>query len=251
LPCGSCSWTSTGKLRQAGITFNSPVKWSLSFNKIAEYFSIGEGNQGAHLDSITGTINILQNKKIAKVVYENQLSTLSGEKAQFQEGGVLNVKIYSQYNTDLKEIEYGFQVAATPYTIDDETIAVDFDMSQLRPKNQNAWTSTDSDKDLSKYMTKSKYTMAAGSGKVISSIIMNGESLSSSGLPWLADLPWVGSWLFGSTSRGANEHELLLILHVDWEDAEVRERELVFQQKKQKAEDVRKESRSALKEAGL
>lgn len=233
------------KLRQSGIRVNSPINWTFALKDISNYFSIGDSNKGLNVTGISGTINILQENNIAKIVYENQLSTLSGEKAQFQQGGVLNVKIFSQYNTDLKEIEYGFQVTATPYTIDANTIGLDFEMSQVRPKNENSWTKSDTDKDLSKYMTKSKYTMAAGSEMVISSIAINGISDRNTGLPGLSEIPWLGSWLFGSTSEGANDHELLLILHVDWEDSIQKENEQRLKRSNDNIEKIRKESKAS------
>ena len=205
------------KLRQLGIKVDSPVKWNWAFGEIMKYFSIGE-TRGLKVDGFSGTIDILQQNNLAKVVYEVRLSTLSGEKAAFQQGGVLNVRIYSQYNTDLKEIEYGFQVNATPYTLNANTIGLDFDMQLTRPKNENSWTRSDEDKDVAQYMTKSKYTMDAGSTMVISSFGHNEYSDKQAGLPWFSEIPVVGSWLFGSTSTGGTDREIILLLNVDWED---------------------------------
>lgn len=205
------------KLRQFGIRVDSPVKWNWAFGEISKHFSIGE-SRGFKADGFSGTIDVLQQNNLAKVVYEVRLSTLSGEKATFQQGGVLNVRIYSQYNTDLKEIEYGFQVAATPYTLDTNTIGLDFDMQLTRPKNENSWTRSDEDKDVAQYMTKSKYTMDAGSTMVISSFGHNEYSDKQTGLPWFSEIPLIGSWLFGSTSTGGTDREIILLLNVDWED---------------------------------
>lgn len=232
------------KLNQFGIQTTSPIQWSLAFGELANYFSFGDNSNGVTISNISGVIDVLQQNKVAKIVYENQLSTLSGEKAEFQQGGVLNVKVASTDTAELREIEYGFQVDVTPYTIDDDTIGIDFSMEQVRPQNQDSWTSTEQDKDLSKYKTKSKYTMKAGSEKVISSIISTGVSTSASGLPWLVDL---SSWFFGSTSDGGSEHEMLLILQVDWENSD----NLDLLNTKEKIQDIKNESRETLERSSI
>jgi Flp pilus assembly secretin CpaC len=204
------------KLRQFGIKADSPIRWDWAFGKIMDHFMIGD-NKMLKSGGMTGAIDILQQNNLAKVLYEVKLSTLSGQKASFQQGGMLNVRIATQDTSDVKEIRYGFIVDATPYTLDSENIALDFKMELTRPKNENSWTQSDRDKDLAQYTTQSKYTVKAGSDMILSSFGHNELSDKQSGLPWLSELPLVGSWLFGSTSAGNTDREILLILKVDWE----------------------------------
>ena len=234
------------KLRQFGIKVDSPEKWNWAFGEIMKYFNIGE-TRGLKVDGFSGTIDLLQQNNLAKVVYEVRLSTLSGEKATFQQGGVLNVRIYSQDNTDLKEIEYGFQVNATPYTLNANTIGLDFNMQLTRPKNENSWTRTDEDKDVAQYMTKSKYTMDAGSTMVISSFGHNEYSDKQEGLPWFSEIPGIGSWLFGSTSAGGTDREIILLLNVDWEDRIKEENSQRLKRSGDEVEKIKARSRDAAK----
>ena len=210
-------------------------------------------NKMLKLGGMTGVIDILQQNNLAKVLYEVKLSTLSGQKASFQQGGMLNVRISTQDTSDVKEIRYGFIVDATPYTLDSENIALDFKMELTRPKNENSWTQSDQDKDLAQYTTQSKYTVKAGSDMILSSFGHNELSDKQSGLPWLSELPWVGSWLFGSTSAGNTDREILLILKVDW-DSNI-QKELTVKEKRvnteiQKIKTVSSNGAESLRNAG-
>jgi type II secretory pathway component GspD/PulD (secretin) len=240
------------KLRQFGIKGDSPIRWDWAFGKIMDHFMIGD-NKMLKLGGMTGAIDILQQNNLAKVLYEVKLSTLSGQKASFQQGGVLNVRISTQDTSDVKEIRYGFIVDATPYTLDSENIALDFKMELTRPKNENSWTQSDQDKDLAQYTTQSKYTVKAGSDMILSSFGHNELSDKQSGLPWLSELPLVGSWLFGSTSAGNTDREILLILKVDWESNI--QKELTVQKKRvnteiQKIRTVSSNGAESLRNAG-
>ncbi len=231
------------KLRQFGIRIDSPIRWDWALGEVIKHFD----PKGLNVNGLTGTVDVLQENNLAKIMYQVSLSTVSGEKAVFQQGGVLNVRIYSQDNTDLKEIPYGFQVEATPYTINDKTIGLDMKMDLTRPKNENSWTKTDEDKDVSQYTTKSKYTMDAGSMMVISSFGHNEFSDRQTGLPWLSEIPLIGSWLFGSTSAGASDREILLLLTVDWEDNLKKENAEALKRHMQLSDDILKKSRSKAK----
>ncbi len=208
------------KLRDLGFKINSPVNWTLTFDNLAPFFRIGSNAEksGMTLANISGVIAAMQANGLVQVVYENRLSTVSGEKAEFQSGGVLNVRIRGYESGSLKEIEYGFQITATPYTIDDDTIGVNFDMLDSRPKNVNTWTNGENDKDMTKYLTKSRYTIPAGHGLVVSSFTRRDNNDTQDGLPYLVDIPWVGNWLFGRSTAGATEHEIVLVLQAEWAD---------------------------------
>ena len=114
----------------------------------------------------------------------------------------------------LESIEYGYIIKATPLIIDSNTVNLDFSLDNKLPNSFE--TSADQDIRISRYQTKSKYLVRPGESIMLSGYKYNSESENKKGTPWLSNIPWIGSYLFGNTSNDVNMNEMLLVVTVNW-----------------------------------
>ncbi|MCP3967759.1 MAG: type II and III secretion system protein [Lentisphaerae bacterium] len=207
------------KIRNLGLQVDSPITWKMTIGDIARALggSIGGLKDAVYGAQVTGIINALKQNQAAKTLYETALSTQSGEKAEFQQGGTLNVGVFSQYNTGLHEIEYGFIIKVKPTMIDENKVALDFLMELKIPKaKQNEDVGQLSDIDITKYLTTSKYTVKPGESIILSGFRNLTQQMDKSGIPLFSSIPLLGS-LFGSTNNNNALKETVLMITIEWQ----------------------------------
>ncbi|QSH40978.1 hypothetical protein P0136_10425 [Lentisphaerota bacterium ZTH] len=210
------------KIRNLGLQIDSPISWNMTIGDIARALggSIGGLKDAVYGAQVTGIINALKQNQAAKTLYETDLSTQSGEKAEFQQGGTLNVGVFSQYNTGLHEIEYGFIIKVKPTMIDNDKVALDFLMELKIPKaKQGEDYGQLSDIDVSKYLTTSKYTVKPGESIILSGFRNLSQQMDKSGIPIFSSIPLLGS-LFGSTNNNNSFKETVLMITIEWQHDE-------------------------------
>lgn len=179
-----------------------------------------QGMANAKVEGVQATINLLKKNGAAKKLYSTTLSTQSGIEAEFQNGGTIHRSTMAGIGASggLESIEYGYIIKTTPLIIDANTVNLDFsiDNKQLPPGWRAANSSNQSDLQIERYQTKSKYLVRPGESIMLSGYKYNSESEDKKGTPWLSKIPWIGPYLFGNTQNDVNMDEMLLVVTVNW-----------------------------------
>ena len=175
-------------------------------------------NAKMSISGVRATINMLKQNGAAKTVYRTSLATQSGEEVEFQNGGTIHRNTTGTFSSgDLKTIEYGFIVKATPLIIDGEMVNLSLDLDNKMPVNYTAGEEGSShDITISRYQTKSKYMVRPGETIVMSGFNQLKEVVSKSGTPFLSHIPLIGPWLFGTRSTSEDTAEMLLVVTINW-----------------------------------
>jgi len=189
----------------------SESSWKNDLTKTAKNTFSGE----IGIKEFEVTINMLKENQVAKQLYATQLSTQSGEEAEFQSGGT-HYKVFDagQMSTSTKEIEHGFMIKTTPVILDRETVNLDFELDRSTPTSLP--NSKDTDYDLVRYRTKSKYIIRPGESIILSGFKQMDDSLVKTGWPFLSKIPWIGEWLFGNHDNSHDDTDVLLVVTVNW-----------------------------------
>lgn len=171
---------------------------------------------GFGVEKVSVTVNMLKENQVAKQLYSTQLSTQSGEPAEFQSGGT-RYKVFdsNQNSTTTRDIEHGFIIRTTPVILDSDTVNLDFELDHSTVGNWANNNDTD-DFDLKRYRTKSKYIIRPGESIVLSGFNQVDDSLVKTGWPFLSRIPFIGEWLFGNRSNERDDTEMLLVVTVNW-----------------------------------
>ncbi|MBR4258338.1 MAG: hypothetical protein IKQ17_04855 [Kiritimatiellae bacterium] len=172
-----------------------------------------DGGVNAKVEGVQATINLLKKSGAAKTLYSTTLSTQSGIEAEFQNGGTIHHSTLAGVGATggLEAIEYGYIIKATPLIIDEHTVNLDFNLDNKQPISRD-----DTDIEISRYQTKSKYLVRPGESIMLSGYKYNSESENKKGTPWLSKIPWIGEYLFGNTANEVKMDEMLLVVTVNW-----------------------------------
>lgn len=170
------------------------------------------------VSGVRATVNLLKQNGAAKTVYKTSLATQSGEEVQFQNGGTIHRNTTGTFSSgDLKTIEYGFIVKATPVIVDASVVNLDLDLDNKMPVNyMPGEEGAGQDITISRYQTKSKYMVHPGETIVMSGFNRTKESETKTGTPFLSRIPFLGPWLFGNRSSSEETSEMLLVVTINW-----------------------------------
>ena len=179
------------------------------------------GGLNAGIREMEFKLNLLKNNGVAKKMYGTKLATQSGEEVKFQNGGTMHMRVQgvgAGSSGDLKKVDYGYQIAATPYIVDPETLNLEFNLdysniAQFDPETGNL--------NINRYLTKSRYVMSPGETIVLSGFDSKTDQQTKDGMPFLSRI-WGLQWLLGNTQSDSEERQMVLVVTVDWmvEDSE-------------------------------
>lgn len=156
-------------------------------------------------------LRLLRQNNLAKLMAEPTLVTISGRPASFNSGGQIPVPIAGGLGTTSVEYrEFGTTVDFVPIVLGNGKIRL-----EVRP------TVTEVDESLADQVTGTPgfrarrvdtgVEMAPGQTLALAGLIQNKVESSNRGIPWLADLPWVGA-AFRRVEHRVNEVELLILV---------------------------------------
>ena len=158
-------------------------------------------------------LEALETKGLVRTLSEPNLTALSGQEASFLAGGEYPIPV-SDGNNGIK-IEYrpfGVQLAFTPRVVDGGIINLEINaaVSSLDPSNgvtQNGF-SVDA---FRKRETKTTVEMRDGESFAVAGLLQDDFEDNVSQVPWLGDLPVLGS-LFRSASYRRDQSELVVLI---------------------------------------
>lgn len=185
----------------------------------------GNGNDlGAGLDGRNGGIGVsfgagglqlsilleaLESNGVVRTLAEPNLTALSGQTANFLAGGEFPVPTESESGgTTIEYKEFGVQLSFTPTVVDDDIInlSLDAEISSIGEIIASTGAVTINTRQASTVVE-----LRDGDSFAIAGLLQDDFSDSVAEVPWLSDLPILGS-LFRSASYARSQSELVIIV---------------------------------------
>lgn len=158
--------------------------------------------------SLNATINALEAKGLVRTLAEPNLTTLSGVNASFLAGGQVPVRTPdSNGNSTLTYKDFGVKLVFTPVVLDGDRIQI-----HLTPEVSDIGSFTTSgDPVFTSRNLDATVELRDGQSFSVAGLLQNSTKLKQNQLPWLGDVPVLGS-LFKSSSYQKHDTELVVIV---------------------------------------
>lgn len=163
---------------------------------------------GATGVSLNATISALETKHLVRTLADPNLTTLSGVNASFLAGGQVPIRVAdSNGNTTLTYKDFGVRLVFTPVVLDGDRIQI-----HLTPEVSGIGSFTkDGDPVFNTRTLDATVELRDGQSFSVAGLLQNDTALSQNQLPWIGDVPILGS-LFKSSSFQKHETELVVIV---------------------------------------
>ncbi|MCY2994246.1 MAG: pilus assembly protein N-terminal domain-containing protein [Planctomycetota bacterium] len=206
---------SRSKLKQLGID------WAV----LASNFSLTEsaagviGTETVQLNilgsgtKVTAFVQALRQYDLVKLLAEPTVVTMSGRAASFNSGGEIPVPVPNGLGTmGIEWKQYGTKIEFVPVVLGNGTIRL-----EVRPSVSEVDEARGTDISgvrvpaLTERHVDTAVEMRAGQTLALAGLIQNRVESQNRGIPFLADLPWVGR-AFSRVTERVNEVELLIMV---------------------------------------
>jgi pilus assembly protein CpaC len=154
------------------------------------------------------TINALESKGLVRTLAEPNLTTLSGIGASFLAGGQVPIRIADgEGNVSLEFKDFGVRLVFTPVVLDGDRIQI-----HLAPEVSGiGGFTTLGDPVFNTRNLDATVELRDGQSFSVAGLLQSGTTLDQDQLPWLGDVPILGS-LFKSSSFQKHDTELVVIV---------------------------------------
>ena len=159
--------------------------------------------------SLKATVNALETKGLVRTLAEPNLTTLSGVTASFLAGGQVPIRSADQNgNSTITYKDFGVRLVFTPVVLDGDRIQI-----HLTPEVSGigGMTSGDNDPIFNTRTLDATVELRDGQSFSVAGLLQNDTTLAQNQLPWLGDVPILGS-LFKSSSYQKHDTELVVIV---------------------------------------
>ena len=177
-------------------------------NAGASVFGFNAGNTQVGL-----LIEALETKGVVRTLAEPNLVALSGQEAKFLAGGEYPVPVSQDNGVITIEFKpFGIELNFIPRVVDKDLITLELEaaVSAIDPTNGFAVNGFEIDA-FSRRETSTTVEMRDGESFAIAGLLEDNFDDNSSQLPWLGDVPILGT-LFRSASYQRNQTELVIII---------------------------------------
>jgi pilus assembly protein CpaC len=162
---------------------------------------------GATGVDLTVTINALEAKGLVRTLAEPNLTTLTGVKASFLAGGQVPIQVTDgQGGYSIQYRDFGVRLEFTPVVLDGDRIQI-----HLTPEVSNIADLTNQGPIFNTRNLDATVELRDGQSFSVAGLLQNDTTLSQNQLPWLGDVPVLGS-LFKSSSYQKHDTELVVIV---------------------------------------
>ncbi len=163
---------------------------------------------GATGISLSATINALETKRLVRTLAEPNLTTLSGVNASFLAGGQVPIRVPdANGNATITYRDFGVRLVFTPVVLDGDRIQI-----HLTPEVSGIGGFTEAgDPIFNTRNLDATVELRDGQSFSVAGLLQSNANLSQDQLPWLGDVPILGS-LFKSSSFQKHDTELVVIV---------------------------------------
>ncbi|UUO05479.1 pilus assembly protein N-terminal domain-containing protein [Blastopirellula sp. J2-11] len=156
-----------------------------------------------------GFLDALRQNNVAKLSAEPTLATISGRPASFLSGGEVPIQVASGLGTTSIEYkQYGTRVDFVPIVLGNGNLKLEVRPEVSEPDYSVAINGTPGFRTR---WVDTAVEMKAGQSFALAGLIQEKIETETRGLPYLADLPWLGA-AFRRNTDSRNEVELLIIV---------------------------------------
>ncbi len=154
------------------------------------------------------TISALENKGLVRTLAEPNLTTLSGIGASFLAGGQVPIRVADKDgNIALDYKDFGVRLNFTPVVLDGDRIQL-----HLAPEVSGiGGVTAGGDPVFNTRNLDATVELRDGQSFAVAGLLQSGTTMSQDQLPWLGDVPILGS-LFKSSSFQKHDTELVVIV---------------------------------------
>ncbi len=152
-------------------------------------------------------LNLLVNDGEASILARPRLGTKNGETGKFHSGGEYYYEVSGVQAADLKNVEYGFQLAVQPEMISDEKILNNLTIEVSVPTSKSG----SEELNLDKFQVQNTVICQLGQSIIVSGFIQNLRNFGSSRTPILGDIPII-RWFFSNRKRTDEDQDLVAIV---------------------------------------
>lgn len=158
--------------------------------------------------NLSAMINALEAKHVVRTLADPNLTTLTGINASFLAGGQVPIRtVDSDGNTALSYKDFGVRLVFTPIVLDGDRIQI-----HLTPEVSGiSGFTTTGDPVFTTRNLDATVELRDGQSFSVAGLLQNDTELKQNQLPWLGDVPILGS-LFKSSSFQKHETELVVIV---------------------------------------
>lgn len=189
-------------------------------NALSGNIPVGNNNTGAMLLGFNvGSVQVgllieaLEQKGAVRTLAEPNLTALSGQEAKFLAGGEFPVPVAQDNGTTSIEFKpFGIEMNFIPRVVDKDIINLELTAAVSAIDTSNGITINGFDiSAFSRRETSTTVEMRDGESFAIAGLIQDDFLDSADQIPWLGDVPVLGS-LFRSASYQRNQTELVIII---------------------------------------
>ena len=212
------NWQALGSLGRYGAigfaTANPLTNLAANAARLAAGY---EKSSAAGTTDVNAVIDALSQDQLVRILAEPNLTTMSGEPASFLVGGEFPIPVAQEDNrTTIEFKQYGISLAFVPTVVSADRISIHVrpEVSQLSNEGAIRFGSGNSSIQVpSLSVRRADTTVELGSGQsfAIAGLLQDTSRLGGIGLPFLGDIPILGS-LFRSSSFQRNETELVIVV---------------------------------------
>ncbi len=152
-------------------------------------------------------LNLLVNDGEASILARPRLGTKNGEVGKFHSGGEYYYEVSGVQAADLKNVEYGFQLAVQPEMISDEKILNNITIEVSVPTSKSG----SEELNLDKFQVENTVICQLGQSIIVSGFLQNLRNFGSSRTPILGDIPII-RWFFSNRKRTDEDQDLVAIV---------------------------------------
>jgi pilus assembly protein CpaC len=158
--------------------------------------------------NLSATINALEGKALVRTLAEPNLTTLSGVNASFLAGGQVPIRtVDSNGNAAIEYRDFGVRLVFQPVVLDGDRIQI-----HLTPEVSGiSGYTANNDPIFNTRNLDATVELRDGQSFSVAGLLQNNTELNQSQLPWLGDVPVLGS-LFKSSSFKKHDTELVVIV---------------------------------------
>ncbi len=161
--------------------------------------------------NIGATLDVLEAQNLSRTLNEAQLTLTSGTTGKFTSGGRIDLVIQTGDSAEIRTVEYGTLIDATPVVTTDGRITLDMQVGVTGFENelQNLAGLQLTTRDI-----ETTVTTENGQSLVIGGLLERAIEVHESGVPVLKDIPLLG-FLFRTTSTTDRHGDLMVIIRAD------------------------------------
>ena len=186
-----------------GAASGGPAEEAASFSSFVT--NVISGSLGLNLRA---TINALEAKRLVRTLAEPNLTTLSGVNASFLAGGQVPIRVRDDDGSVALEYrDFGVRLVFTPVVLEGDRIQI-----HLTPEVSGiSGFTTAGDPVFNARTLDATVELRDGQSFAVAGLLQNNTNLSQDQLPWIGDVPILGS-LFKSSSFQKHDTELVVIV---------------------------------------